>query len=203
VSDTGNNRVQVLRYSDGTHVRTIGGGQFNAPCGVAVDSDGHAAVFDCGNNRVQVCRLSDGRFLRSIGCAGSGVGQFFCRASGIAFDYEGNLVVADESNHRVQVLRYSDGAPLRTIDRGMDSPTGIAFDADGHIVVVGHGTHSVQVLRYSDGAHVRTIGGGATGSRQLFARAAWLGPVSGGVAVDGGGRIAVADTYNHAVLLLE
>jgi hypothetical protein len=103
----------------------------------------------------------------------------------------------------VQVLRYSDGAPLRTIESALDSPVGVAFDADGHIVVVGHGAHSVQILRYSDGAHVRTIGGGATGSTRLFARAARLGPVCSGVAIDVSGRIAVSDTHNHTVLVLE
>jgi hypothetical protein len=43
-------RVQVLRYSDGVHVRTIGSqgsgnGQFSSPCGgIAIDSDGRMVV---------------------------------------------------------------------------------------------------------------------------------------------------------------
>ncbi len=55
-----NHRVQVLRYSDGAHVRTIGScgfgnGQFSGPQGgIAIDSDGRIVVADSGNNRVQV-----------------------------------------------------------------------------------------------------------------------------------------------------
>ena len=49
VADPGNHRVQVLRYSDGAHVRTIGSrgagaGQFQNPSGVAFDATGH---IDC------------------------------------------------------------------------------------------------------------------------------------------------------------
>jgi DNA-binding beta-propeller fold protein YncE len=53
------NRVQVLRYSDGAHVRTIGSyglgkGQFINPHGIAIDSDGRIVVADAHNHRVQV-----------------------------------------------------------------------------------------------------------------------------------------------------
>jgi len=60
VVDWGNHRVQVLRYSNGAHVRTIGSegsgdGQFDHPCGgIAIDSDGRIVVADTNNNRVQV-----------------------------------------------------------------------------------------------------------------------------------------------------
>jgi len=55
-----NHRVQVLRYSDGAHVRTIGSrgsgnGQFNnLSGGIAIDSDGRIVVADTLNHRVQV-----------------------------------------------------------------------------------------------------------------------------------------------------
>jgi DNA-binding beta-propeller fold protein YncE len=49
--------VQVLRYADGGHVRTIGSngsgnGQFKNPSGIAIDSDGRKVVADSCNNRV-------------------------------------------------------------------------------------------------------------------------------------------------------
>ena len=73
--------MQVLRYSDGAHVRTIGSRgsgntQFSYPTGIAVDGEGNVAVFDRGNARVQVHRLSDGAHIRTIGSKGSGNGQF-------------------------------------------------------------------------------------------------------------------------------
>ncbi len=200
-------RIQVLRYSDGAHVRYIGGrgrgnGQFGQLGGIAVDGEGNIAVNDSGNYRVQVHRLSDGAYIRTIGSLGSSKGQFSGGFGGLAFDSEGNLVVADYMNHRVQVLCYSDGTHLRTIGsfgRGagqFDRPSGVAFDAAGHIVVVDSGNHRVQVLRYSDGAHVRTIGSEGSGDGQ-FNR-----PL-GGIAIDSGGRIVVADTENSRVQVLE
>jgi hypothetical protein len=103
--------VQVLRYSDGAHVRTIGSecsgnGQFKYTSGIAVGGEGDIAIFDGGNARVRVHRLSDGAYIRTIGSRCSGNGQFaggcLC-GGGVAFDSEGNLVVADPGNHRVQV----------------------------------------------------------------------------------------------------
>jgi hypothetical protein len=54
-----NHRVQVLRYSDGSHVRTIGSrgsgnGQFDGPYGVLIDSQGRIIVSDFMNHRIQV-----------------------------------------------------------------------------------------------------------------------------------------------------
>ena len=36
-----------------------GNGQFNAPTGVAVDSNGNIIVADWGNSRIQVVRMAD------------------------------------------------------------------------------------------------------------------------------------------------
>jgi DNA-binding beta-propeller fold protein YncE len=109
VADCGNHRVQVLRYSDGAHVRTIGSegegaGQFKRPWGVAFDAAGHIVVVDMNNDRVQVLRYSDGAHVRTIGSWGSGNGQFNFPGGGIAIDSDGRMFVADTNNHRVQVL---------------------------------------------------------------------------------------------------
>jgi len=111
VADFGNHRVQVLRYSDGTHLRTIGSegagaGQFQYPSGVAFDAAGHIVVVECGNQCVQVLRYNDGAHVRTIGdgSRGAGNGQFDGPSGGIAIDSDGRIVVADTYNHRVQVL---------------------------------------------------------------------------------------------------
>ena len=59
VADTGDHRVQVLRYSDGSHVRTIGSkgrgnGQFKDSFGILIDSQGRIIVSDSDNHRIQV-----------------------------------------------------------------------------------------------------------------------------------------------------
>ena len=48
-----------LRYSDGSHVRTIGSqgsgnGQFSCPWGVLIDGQGRIIVSDFGNDRIQL-----------------------------------------------------------------------------------------------------------------------------------------------------
>jgi DNA-binding beta-propeller fold protein YncE len=65
VVDSGNHRVQVLNYADGSHVRSIGSqgsgdGQFTHPYGVTVSSDGNIVVYDAYNCRIQFFQLSDG-----------------------------------------------------------------------------------------------------------------------------------------------
>jgi hypothetical protein len=57
LADRGNHRVQVLRYSDRSHVRTIGStcsgnGQFDVPSGVLIDSCITVSEYD--NPRIQV-----------------------------------------------------------------------------------------------------------------------------------------------------
>lgn len=59
VADKWNHRVQVLRYSDGSHVRTIGSegsenGQFSNPFGVLIDGQGRIIVIDSLNDCIQL-----------------------------------------------------------------------------------------------------------------------------------------------------
>ena len=78
VADSNNHRIQVVRYSDGTHLRSIGSedwtgkGQFDTPWGIAFDGAGYIVVSDTGG--VQVLRYSDGAHVRTIGskCSGKG-----------------------------------------------------------------------------------------------------------------------------------
>ena len=74
-ADGDNHRVQVLRYSDVTHVRIIGSEgtgavEFQHPMGVAVDAAGHMVVVDLDNNCVLVLRYSDGAHVGTIGRRG-------------------------------------------------------------------------------------------------------------------------------------
>ena len=59
IVEYGNDRLQVLRYSDGSHVRTIGShgsehGKFEGPWGVLIDGQGRIIVSDCNNHRIQM-----------------------------------------------------------------------------------------------------------------------------------------------------
>jgi len=205
VSDGDNHRIQVLRYIDGAHLRTIGSGgkgngQFNCPWGIAFDGAGNIIVAELNGCRVQVLRYSDGAHVLTIGSEGSGNGRFSC-PSGIAVDGEGNIAVVDRDNYRVQVHRLSDGAYIRSIgSKGSGDGefgvgcNGVAFDSEGNLVVADCYNHRVQVLRYSDGTHLRTIGSRGKGAGQF------QGPT--GIAFDAAGHIVVAEHGNHRVQVL-
>ena len=79
-----------------------GPGQFNSPCGVAVDASGNVYVADTFNHRVQVF-TSSGVFVTEWGSYGSGPGQFY-RPMGIAVAADGRVIVADTYNDRIQVF---------------------------------------------------------------------------------------------------
>ena len=53
----------------------MGDGQFTAPAGVAVASDGSVYVTDSGNHRIQKF-TSEGVFVSKWGTEGTGDGQF-------------------------------------------------------------------------------------------------------------------------------
>ena len=77
-------------------------GDFGAPQGVAVDTDGNVYVTDTLNNRVEIFD-ADGNFISTFGKAGDGPG-YFARPKGIAVDSDGHIWVADEMQDRLQVF---------------------------------------------------------------------------------------------------
>jgi DNA-binding beta-propeller fold protein YncE len=79
-----------------------GPGQFNSPCGVAVDATGNVYVADTFNHRVQVFTGS-GVFVTEWGSYGGDPGQFY-RPMGIAVGADGRVFVADTYNDRIQVF---------------------------------------------------------------------------------------------------
>ena len=207
VCDIHNHRIQVFRYSDGTHLGRICVGTRNGyrrmePLGIAFDGAGHIVV--ANGSRVQVHRYSDGALVRTIGSEDRGECQLWS-ASGIAVDGEGNVAVFDGERARVHVFRLSDGAHIRSIgstgsgngqfagdfDYGLG---GLAFDSEGNLVVADSGNHRLQVLRYSDGTHVRTIGSKGEGAGQFY------GPT--GIAFDAAGHIVVVEQLNRRVQVL-
>ncbi len=97
-------RIQVFRYIDGAHLRSIGSEragnvQFFHPWGIAFDGAGHIIVSEYNGHRVQVLRYSGSAHVITIGN-----GQFNQPHGDIAIDSDGRIVVADTCNHRVQVL---------------------------------------------------------------------------------------------------
>ena len=78
-----------------------GNGQFNAPTGVAVDSQDNILVADWGNSRIQVFDQF-GSFLSYVNTAGCPL----YGPQGLSLTREGHIVVADSGNHCLKIYKY-------------------------------------------------------------------------------------------------
>ncbi|MGO0059996.1 Ig-like domain-containing protein [Brevibacillus fluminis] len=213
VADYGNNRIQKLTISTNTWSewkKVDGGegsglGEFNQPSGVAVDSSGNVYVADSGNHRIQKLTASTNTWSewgKVDGYAGNGLGEF-ASPSGVAIDSSGNVYVADYGNHRIQKLTVSTNtwSEWGKVDGGAGSdlgeftkPFGVAVDSSGNVYVTDSGNHRVQKLTRSTSAWSewkKSDGGPGNGLGEFNTPA--------GVAVDSGGNVYVADSFNFRI----
>jgi sugar lactone lactonase YvrE len=132
---------------------------------------------------------------------------------GIALAADGTVYIADGVDaHRIRRLT-PDGL-VSTVAGGsrgfadgsgatarFDTPSGMAIAPDGSLYVADTGNNRIR--RVTPDGHVTTVAGdGTAGYRDgPAAQARFNGPVD--VAVDGTGRVIVADTYNHCVRAIE
>jgi len=136
VADTGNNLIRKITIAaDGTATAsTLAGSgtpgalnlvgvlaEFNAPKGVAVDSDDNVYVVDTGNSTIRKITIttttSDGvetetatvsTFAGTAGTTGTddgtGATARFNAPEGVAVDSSGNVYVADTANHIIRKI---------------------------------------------------------------------------------------------------
>jgi hypothetical protein len=164
VADINNNRIQKLD-SAGTFLTrwgTNGGdgssgngnGEFDGPCGVAVDSLGNVYVADTANNRIQ---KFDGTTWSSFASSG----QFY-GPCGVAVDSSGNVYVADTNNNRIQKFTSAGTFLARWGHNGGDGnpgrgngefryPTGVAVDSSGNVYVADTYNHRIQKFGFTSG----------------------------------------------------
>lgn len=128
-------------------------GDFGAPQGVAVDTDGNVYVTDTLNNRVEIFD-ADGNFISTFGKAGDGPG-YFARPKGIAIDPDGHIWVADEMQDRLQVFN-REGQLLTYIGQGhgelpgqFKALVGVGIDAKNNRVYTAEQYPGrIQMFRY-------------------------------------------------------
>lgn len=107
-----------------------GNGQFNAPTGVAVDSNGNIIVADWGNSRIQVS-------LRELPLTE-------CRE-------QISKYITHLSDSFIHQVFDSSGSFLSYINTSVDplyGPQGLALTSDGHVAVADSGNHCFKVYRY-------------------------------------------------------
>jgi streptogramin lyase len=88
------------RFSTSFGSEGTGNGQFKAPQGIAIDSEGNIWVVDTENNRIQKFN-SKGEYQGQFGSFGSGNGQFN-KPTDIVINYLGSIYVSDTGNNRIQ-----------------------------------------------------------------------------------------------------
>ncbi len=175
----------------GTH--DYGQGQFNEPCGVAVDGEGNILVADSYNHRIQKF-TAEGQFLTSVGTRGNGRLQF-SQPCGITFNATNDKVyVVDTNNDRVQVLNsdltFSSSFGKEGSDEGQfDYPLDIACDRTGNVYVANLHNHRIQVFT-AEGNFLRMFGRLGRGRGEL------QGPTS--ITIDTSDRVYVGD-LNHRI----
>lgn len=204
-------RVRVVRLGPAGEVkdewRGTGRGQdpLRNPVGLAVDARGDIYVADY--DRDEILRFTpEGRFVSAFGESGAGDGQLNS-PSGLAIGASGDVHVADFYNHRVHRFgpngepRSAVGRPGRIGPGALHYPTGVAAEGAGGVVV-------------ADAYNYRLQWFGASGEcvRQAGRHVLWLWPRRGdgtsglnvptSVAVGRDGRLHVADSGNHRVVML-
>ena len=203
VVDTYNHRIQAFARQGATPTPTLpqsyrddrvwgtlgtGEGQFNNPCGVAVDHGGNVYIPDIGNHRVQKF-TSNGTYITQFGSS-----QVNWSPRAIAVDNAGTAYITNDSTNLIHGLS-SDGTLFR-LQQELANMTariqGIAVDNASNLYVTDSGTNTVQRLD-PNGTFVSLIGGSLGGSA--------LGQFSNprGIAVDGTGTIYIADTGNDRI----
>lgn len=144
---------------------------------------------------------------------GAGLQARFADPYGLAVDAHGVLYVADAGdNNRIRRV-YPDGRVDTLAGQGegwrdgpalqaqFNTPSAIAIDKAGTVFVADTGNHVIR--RIGTDGNVTTLAGDGTAGYLdgPAAQARFDGPM--GVAVDAGGRVFVADTWNDRIRVIE
>lgn len=182
VCEVNNHRVQKFRVSGREFISKFGGrgeddGEFSAPKGICLDSEGRVFVADHGNNRIQVFS-EEGKFAYSIECRNS--------PWGLTFDPQGQLHVAVHNANCIHVFSTDQEGTFKFKygDKTVRSPAGITIDAEGCITVSQNMGGTLWVFR-SDHTHSYTLTGQFANGR--------------GMAYDHDGNFWVADYTNSRI----
>ena len=199
--------------------------RFNLPEGIFAGEDG-VFVADTFNNMIRfvtwegetstvtgnVTGLDDFRFPRGFYLDGPIESALFNRPTDVAIDTYGRLLITDIENNALRIIvgdrvfTYAgDGSPGHrdgfVSQALLNRPAAVAVDGSGDIFIADSGNHVIRRVRGDD---ITTIAGraGVYGHNDGAAGAALFNSPMG-IAVDGHGRIFVADTGNHLIRMIE
>jgi len=192
-----------------------------APGGIAVTSDGSVLV----STSAGVLAIGAGGSTLLVDAAAAGLGS---TPGPLAIDGGGNLYISDNGTHRI-VRRQTDGTLSLVAGTGvaaasgpptgdgqkaptvaLGNVTGLAIDATGNIFVADDGVLAVRKIA-PDGTVSTLAGGGAAplgdGAGGFVADGTSAADVAfgsiDGIAVDGEGRVYVADATSGAIVRID
>lgn len=166
---------------DGT-VTTLVATGLSGPAGVALDSSGNLYIADAGDARVKRWNAASGTLTTQLV---SGLSSPWA----VAVDAATNLYVADTGTKTISKCTSGSADLTTVIGVPPDIPYGLGVDAAGNV----YGLES-----YTEGNTLLQCRPGSTNLFTLFFDTTVLdGPH--GIAVDGGGDVLIADTFNDAV----
>jgi sugar lactone lactonase YvrE len=195
----------------------------NDPAAVALNGRGTLYIADQSNNRVRAIDLATGH-IRTV--AGTGSAAYngdgipateaaLAGPSGLACGDDGTLFIADTFNGRIRAIdpvtgvirtEAGDGGEYRyqseaeAPSASLSRPSGIAVDRAGNLLLTDSDNHLVRRWNRTTGLIERVAGVGITGAGGDAGFAVHAGlNYPFGIAVDGDGRILVADTFNHRI----
>jgi sugar lactone lactonase YvrE len=209
--DEANHRIVLMMDMQGagwTALGSQGGGprQFADPVGISLDLAMKIYVTDAGTN--QIDRMDDmtGANWTTFGSTGAGINQFHAPA-GIVVDGNGRIYVADSANDRIVRINDMSGNGWITLGstgsgvRQFSNPAFLALDQQGRIYVTD--SNNCRVVRIDDitGASWTSLGGVCGSGFGQFngVRNAQMG----GIFVDTGGKIYVADGGNSRLVRMD
>ena len=198
--------------------------RLNYPVGVTADGDGNVYIADAYNYRIR--RVDPAGTISTLagngerGFSGDGGPAVEARLNDpwdVTVDEDGNVYIADSYNHRVRRVDPSgiistfagngpgafagDGGPA--VQARLNNPVGLAVDGDGNLYIADNDNDRVR--RVDPTGIISTFAGNGPGA---FTRAAGpavehsLGdPVR--LAVDGGGKVYITDSFWDRVLRVD
>jgi len=210
----------------GSHGATDGQmAQFNLPRGIIASQRG-VYVADTFNNLVRHVDFDGNtstvagnifghdafRFPVGLHRDGAIEGAMFNRPADIVLGSGNNLFVLDSSNHSLRIVMqgnvftfagtgragHNDGPAVSAM---FNTPSAMTVDQYGNILIADSGNHAIRKIDTT--GNVTTVAGqpGRYGHNDgTVSRALFNGPA--GIAVDGDGRIFVADTGNHLIRMI-
>ena len=197
------------------------------PDGIVVDSQGNIFIADEFFNAIrevngltgQMTTIAGNGTYGYSGDGGQATNAELADPAGLALDGHGNLFIADSGNNVIRELNLTTGIITTVAGNGtyggsgdgglatlaeLSTPTGVAVDSAGNIYIADQYDNEIREVDAAT-KHINTIAGngtyGSSGDGGQATDAQLADP--GGVALDGSGKLFIADTDNELIRVLD